>query len=137
MDVKMDQITASLIPIFQQQVANQATQTEILKQVTEIAKNIHVEVGNVKSLITELKSQNVLKARDDESDSHKLQELIQQISDKQVVVDQPKGTTAVVMQVVSMPGFWWTTATTLPTLIVSLGGKGFIEAVGKITGLLH
>lgn len=135
MDVKMDQITASLIPIFQQQVANQATQTEILKQVTDIAKNIHVEVGNVKSLITELKTQNVLKARDDDSESHRLQDLIQQLSDKQV--EAPKGTAAVVMQVVSMPGFWWTAATTLPTLIVSLGGKGFIEALGKITGLLH
>ncbi len=137
MDLNMsDQFTAKdLIPIFQQQVANQATQTEILKQVTEISKSIASEVGNVKVLIGELKNQNVLKARDDESDTHRLHELIQEIASKQV--EQPKGTSAIIFRVVETPGFWWTTATTLPTLIISLGGKGFVEAVGKIVGIIH
>lgn len=119
--------------LFQTQTTNLAVQTKILEQITEISKSLVTEVSSVKALVVDLRAQAELKARDDDSSGHKLQKLLEEITTKQT----PSSFSTVLMKLLDKPGFYWTIATTTVTLILTMGGGNFVNALVKVFGFIH
>lgn len=119
--------------LFQTQTTNLAVQTKILEQITEISKSLVTEVSSVKALVVDLRAQAELKSRNDDSAGHKLQELLEEITNKQPAASS----SAVLMKLLDKPGFYWIIGTTSVSLILTMGGGNFVNALGKVFGFIH
>jgi hypothetical protein len=130
----MDEFSSKdLYLVFQSQATNLAVQTEILKQITKISESLVTEVSSVKALVVDLRAQGELKARDDDSAGHKLQKLLDELTSKK----KDETFSGVLNKMLDKPGFYWIVGASVVSLIITMGGANFVQAVGKVFGFIH
>ena len=120
--------------LFASVVASGNTQTEILRQNTEILKNLAAELTQVKEGVTELSHRADIKDRDDDSASVKLAEIATNI--KGFGAANTKSEKKLVQELIDRDGFWWSLTTIGTSIVVVTGGRGILELIGKWVGVI-
>jgi hypothetical protein len=102
------------------------TQTEILRQNTEILKEL-------KEHVTELSHTVDLKNRDEDSNKIKLSEIAASVKGLNGASGQNK---KLVQELIDRDGFWWSVTTIGTSIVLITGGRGILELIGKWVGVI-